>query len=154
ALRRVRRHDLAVPRCSVRHKGSQRVQRDHQGEAGRRLTFEWTRAGDVFRKEPNMRCVPAATVGVAIVLSLSACSRSGSGVDAAVKAMGAGSLNSITYSGSGTVFGFGQAYLPGERWPRFEQRSYVASINYQTPGMRLDTIRSQGEHPPHGGAAQ
>src|SRR5215475_1141444 len=68
--------------------------------------------------------------------------------------MGASVLHSIQYSGSGLVFGFGQAYEPGERWPRFVQRSYMAAVNYQTPGLRLTQVRSQGEHPPRGGAAQ
>ena len=27
--------------------------------------------------------------------------------------------------GSGSLFGFGQAYLPGEPWPRFNQRNYT-----------------------------
>ena len=68
--------------------------------------------------------------------------------------MGATNLNSIQYTGDGSVFGFGQAYEPGERWPRFDQRLYRVSANYQTPGMRLEQIRAQGEHPPRGGAAQ
>jgi len=72
----------------------------------------------------------------------------------AAKAMGATRLNSIEYTGSGSVFGFGQAYEPGGRWPRFEQRTYDAAIDYRTPGMRLIQVRSQGEHPPRGGAAQ
>ncbi len=73
---------------------------------------------------------------------------------AVADAMGATSLNSIAYKGSGLVFNFGQAYEPGERWPRFIQRVYDASINYQTPAMRLVQVRSQGEHPPRGGGAQ
>jgi glyoxylase-like metal-dependent hydrolase (beta-lactamase superfamily II) len=73
---------------------------------------------------------------------------------AAAEAMGAAGLSSIQYSGSGGLFGFGQAFEPGERWPRFVQRTYSAAINYQTPGMRLTQVRSQGEHPPRGGAAQ
>ena len=73
---------------------------------------------------------------------------------AAAEAMGATSLNSIQYTGSGSVLGFGQAFEPGERWPRFVQRTYSAAINYQTPAMRLVQVRSQGEHPPRGGAAQ
>jgi glyoxylase-like metal-dependent hydrolase (beta-lactamase superfamily II) len=75
-------------------------------------------------------------------------------LSAAAEAMGAANLNSIEFTGSGSVFGFGQAYEPGERWPRFIQRTYDAAINYQTPGMRLVQVRSQGEHPPRGGAAQ
>jgi glyoxylase-like metal-dependent hydrolase (beta-lactamase superfamily II) len=73
---------------------------------------------------------------------------------AVAQTMGAASLNSIEYTGSGSVFGFGQAYEPGERWPRFVQRTYSAAVDYQTPGMRLVQVRSQGEHPPRGGAAQ
>src|SRR5258705_10442468 len=95
-----------------------------------------------------------AIAAIAVALSISACTQQKSGIEAAADAMGATSLNSIEYSGSGSLFGFGQAFIPGERWPRFEQRSYVASVNYQTPAMRLNSVRSQGEHPPRGGAAQ
>ena len=73
---------------------------------------------------------------------------------AAAEAMGVANLNAIEFTGSGNVFNFGQAFEPGERWPRFIQRSYNAAINYQTPGMRLIQVRSQGEHPPRGGGAQ
>jgi glyoxylase-like metal-dependent hydrolase (beta-lactamase superfamily II) len=34
------------------------------------------------------------------------------------------------------------------------QRTFSAAVDYQTPGMRLVQVRSQGEHPPRGGAAQ
>src|SRR5262245_63006827 len=96
------------------------------------------------------------TVIVAVVLALASASHAqdGSRLAAAATAMGATNLNSIEYAGSGQVFGFGQAYEPGERWPRFVQRSYTAAVNYQTPGMRLTQVRAQGEHPPRGGAAQ
>src|SRR5438270_4943690 len=72
----------------------------------------------------------------------------------AAAAMGAASLNSIQYTGSGNVYSFGQGFEPGERFPRFIQRSYNAAINYQTPAMRLIQVRSQGEHPPRGGGQQ
>lgn len=70
------------------------------------------------------------------------------------KAMGVEKINSLEFVGSGSVFSFGQAFEPGERWPRFVQRSYRASMNYQTNSMRLSQVRSQGEHPPRGGGAQ
>jgi glyoxylase-like metal-dependent hydrolase (beta-lactamase superfamily II) len=95
----------------------------------------------------------AVVAGLALALAMPTGAQQNR-LDAAAEAMGAAKLNSIQYSGSGSVFGFGQAYEPGERWPRFEQRTYVAAINYQTPGMRLTQVRSQGEHPPRGGAAQ
>src|SRR5258706_7486670 len=101
-----------------------------------------------------MRMLKGAIAAVAVAMSIAVCTQQETGIEAAADAMGATILNSIEYSGSGSLFGFGQAFIPGERWPRFEQRSYVASINYQTPAMRLNTVRSQGEHPPRGGAAQ
>jgi glyoxylase-like metal-dependent hydrolase (beta-lactamase superfamily II) len=73
---------------------------------------------------------------------------------AAADAMGSANLKAIEFTGSGSVFSFGQAFEPGERWPRFIQRSYSAAINYETPAMRVVQVRSQGEHPPRGGGAQ
>jgi glyoxylase-like metal-dependent hydrolase (beta-lactamase superfamily II) len=92
--------------------------------------------------------------GLAVVLATTASQAQTNRLTAAAEAMGATGLNSIEYSGSGFVFGFGQAFEPGERWPRFIQRTYDAAIDYRTPGMRLVQVRSQGEHPPRGGAAQ
>src|SRR2546428_3442272 len=42
----------------------------------------------------------------------------------------------------------------GERWPRFEAKTYVAAVDYQTPAMRVEIVRAQGEHPPRGGGGQ
>jgi glyoxylase-like metal-dependent hydrolase (beta-lactamase superfamily II) len=52
------------------------------------------------------------------------------------------------------MFGFGQSYVPGERWPRFHQRIYKVTADYQTPAMRLEAVRAQAENPPRGGSAQ
>jgi glyoxylase-like metal-dependent hydrolase (beta-lactamase superfamily II) len=93
-------------------------------------------------------------VGVAVAFSIAGCGQQRTGLDAVAEAMGATTLNSVQFSGSGSVFGFGQAYIPGERWPRFSQRTYRASASYQTPGMRLEQVRAQFEAPPRGGAAQ
>src|SRR3979490_2027308 len=101
-----------------------------------------------------MRMLKAAIVGMSAAISILSCAQEKSGLAAVGGPMGATNLNSIQYSGSGELFGFGQAYIPGERWPRFIQRSYNVAINYQTPAMRMNTIRSQGEYPPRGGAAQ
>jgi glyoxylase-like metal-dependent hydrolase (beta-lactamase superfamily II) len=95
----------------------------------------------------------AILAGLGVMLSTQ-CEAQTNRLTAAAEAMGATNLNSIQYSGSGLVFSFGQAYEPGERWPRFIQRAYDASVNYQTPAMRLVQVRSQGEHPPRGGGAQ
>jgi glyoxylase-like metal-dependent hydrolase (beta-lactamase superfamily II) len=100
-----------------------------------------------------MNMLKLAYVGVA-VFALTGCTQQSTGLQAVADSMGATNLNSIQYTGSGSVLGFGQAYEPGERWPRFDQRLYRVSANYQAPGMRLEQIRAQGEHPPRGGAAQ
>lgn len=101
-----------------------------------------------------MRTLKPAIVGIAVTMLISGCTQQRTGIDAAADAMGATDLNSIQFTGSGFVFGFGQAYTPGDRWPRFVQRTYSLTANYQVPGMRLEQVRAQGEVPPRGGAAQ
>ena len=100
-----------------------------------------------------MRIHWTAIAGMAVMLSTAGHAQTNR-LSAAAEAMGATTLNSIQFTGSGNVFSFGQAFEPGERWPRFMQRVYNAAINYQTPAMRVIQVRSQGEHPPRGGGAQ
>ena len=99
-----------------------------------------------------MRMLWGIIVAVAL-MAISGCAQR-TVITEAANAMGATNLNSIQYAGSGSVFGFGQAFVPGERWPRFVERTYKVEINYQTPAMRLEAVRAQGENPPRGGAAQ
>ena len=100
-----------------------------------------------------MRTMAALVAGLVLAVAASGCSQA-SGAAAAAEAMGATNLNSIQFSGSGTNNAFGQAYSPGGPWPRFEVKNYVAAVDYQTPAMRLEMLRAQGEHPPRGGGAQ
>jgi glyoxylase-like metal-dependent hydrolase (beta-lactamase superfamily II) len=108
----------------------------------------------MFWEELPMGLRGTVVASLAVMLSMPSQAQQSTGLAVAADAMGAASLNSIEYTGSGSVFSFGQAFEPGERWPRFVQRSYSAAINYQTPAMRLVQVRSQGEHPPRGGGAQ
>src|SRR6202158_827428 len=101
-----------------------------------------------------MRMLKAAIVGMAVAISILSCAQQETRIAAGDDPMGAPNRNSIEDSASGELFGFGQAFIPGERWPRFVQRSYDIAVNYQTPAMRMNTVRSQGEYPPRGGAAQ
>jgi len=100
-----------------------------------------------------MRSLTTAVLGLALAVAVSGCSRP-TGVAAAADAMGAATLNSIHFSGSGSQFPFGQAYTPGGAWPRFDANSYVVDVDYQAPAMKVDMVRAQGEHPPKGGGAQ
>jgi glyoxylase-like metal-dependent hydrolase (beta-lactamase superfamily II) len=108
----------------------------------------------MFWEELPMGLRGTVVASLAVALSMPSQAQQSTGLAVAADAMGITSLNSIEYTGSGSVFSFGQAFEPGERWPRFVQRSYSAAINYQTPAMRLVQVRSQGEHPPRGGGAQ
>ena len=99
-----------------------------------------------------MRTMTALVAGLALAIAVSGCSKS-SGAAAAADAMGATNLNAIQFSGSGANYAFGQAYSPGGPWPRFEVKTYTVAIDYQTPAMKLDMLRAQGEHPPRGGGA-
>src|SRR5437762_9792119 len=90
-----------------------------------------------------MRMLWGVIVGM-VVVAIPGCAQR-SVINEAEIAMGATNLNSIQYAGSGSVFGFGQAFVPGERWPRFIERTYKVEINYQTPAMRLEAVRAQGE---------
>ncbi len=100
-----------------------------------------------------MRTITALVAGLALAITVSGCSRP-SGAAAAADAMGATNLNSLQFSAHGTNYAYGQAYVPGGPWPRFEVKTYTAAIDYQTPAMKLDMLRAQGEHPPRGGGAQ
>jgi len=89
-----------------------------------------------------MRIHWMAIAGMAVMLSTASHAQTNR-LAAAAEAMGATTLNTIQFTGSGNVFSFGQAFEPGERWPRFIQRVYNAGINYQAPAMAVVQVRSQ-----------
>ena len=91
---------------------------------------------------------------VAVVMSLNVGAQdAGATIDAAMKAMGTGPLQSIQYSGTGSNNMTGQAYSPGGPWPRYTVTKYQMSINYTAPAMRQEMIRVDTEKPPRGGGA-
>src|ERR1700722_2969431 len=58
----------------------------------------------------------------------------------ASKAMGADTLKTIQYSGTATEYALGQAVNPSSPWPGFADKSYTRTINYETPGWRIDRV--------------
>jgi glyoxylase-like metal-dependent hydrolase (beta-lactamase superfamily II) len=82
-------------------------------------------------------------------------------LDEAARAIGATRLESIEYSGAGSVFSIGQAAGPGKPWPRFRMTQYKTAIRYdvplgiaaQGPVMREELTRVDDENPPRGGGA-
>ena len=74
-------------------------------------------------------------------------------VDAAVKAMGTAAVQSIQYSGTGSVFMLGQNPSPDAPWPRFRVVRYTAAVRYDVAGFREELVRVDDENPPRGGGA-
>jgi glyoxylase-like metal-dependent hydrolase (beta-lactamase superfamily II) len=72
-------------------------------------------------------------------------------IDAAVAAMGTAGLQSVQYSGTGSFYATGQAYVPGGPWPRYKITKYTMSVNYTAPAMRQELVRIDDERPPRGG---
>ena len=50
-------------------------------------------------------------------------------IDAAMAAMGTAIVQSVQYSGTGTVNPTGQAYTTGGPWPTFTVTKYTMSVN-------------------------
>jgi glyoxylase-like metal-dependent hydrolase (beta-lactamase superfamily II) len=74
-------------------------------------------------------------------------------IDAATRAMGTSSLQSIQYSGSGSVFMLGQNVRPEAPWPKFTMTKYNAGVRYDAPAFREEFVRIDTDDPPRGGGA-
>jgi glyoxylase-like metal-dependent hydrolase (beta-lactamase superfamily II) len=75
-------------------------------------------------------------------------------LDAAAKALGAGTLKTLEFSGWGYDYVFGQAYHGTSPWPRFNVPGYTMTIDFAAPAVRDDRRRAQLESPPLGGGFQ
>jgi glyoxylase-like metal-dependent hydrolase (beta-lactamase superfamily II) len=60
-------------------------------------------------------------------------------------AMGSAGLRTLRYAGSGTGATFGQAYVPGQAWPRLNYPAYSREIDYQNGAMREEFARNRAE---------
>jgi glyoxylase-like metal-dependent hydrolase (beta-lactamase superfamily II) len=60
-----------------------------------------------------------------------------------------GEPKSIRYVADGTGFTFGQAFVPGQPWPKITVHNQTRSINYETSAMRDEVALSRAE--PKGG---
>ena len=71
----------------------------------------------------------------------------------ASRAIGADTLQTLEFSGSGADFALGQGMNPGP-YPRFINKTYTRMIDFQQPATHMTRIRLQGENPPRGGGNQ
>jgi len=58
-----------------------------------------------------------------------------------------------TRRGQRRLFAFGQAYAPGTAWPRSGVKSWTCTVDCETPAMRDEYIRADGDPTPRGGGA-
>jgi glyoxylase-like metal-dependent hydrolase (beta-lactamase superfamily II) len=100
-------------------------------------------------------CRPISVALMALVLILSPLAASAqdnrAALDPIAKAMGAGSVKSIRYSGNGVNFQVGQNYSPDLPWPRFVLKSFTRTVSYETAAIRDEMVRMVGETPQRGG---
>ena len=97
------------------------------------------------------RCI--AALAAVMLLSWTASAQDAKTViDNASKAMG--SLKSVEYSGSGFDYAIGQNVTPNSPWPKFVDKTYKRTMNFETPAYRMERTRVQGENPPRGGGQQ
>ncbi len=61
-------------------------------------------------------------------------------------------ISTMEIWGSGTTYGQGQSYKPGEPWPAFKTE-YHAALDYNPPAMRVEMTRANPSAPVQGGAA-
>jgi glyoxylase-like metal-dependent hydrolase (beta-lactamase superfamily II) len=66
-------------------------------------------------------------------------------------AMGASTLKTLRYAGSGSAWQFGQGYQAGKPWPKLNLGSYARLLDYDKGAWREDIVRSRAE--PTGGGA-
>jgi glyoxylase-like metal-dependent hydrolase (beta-lactamase superfamily II) len=91
----------------------------------------------------------------AIAVLLAACASTAPDPQAALQranaAMGTAQVRSLQFSATGTGGIFGQAYRPGEPWPRTTYSSFSRVHDYENGFFREDFARSRAE--PNGGGA-
>ena len=112
---------------------------------------------DVTSAPPRAGARTSLVLAAALVLLLPLAGYAQDGraaLENVAKAMGATSVKSIQYSGSGTNFQVGQNFSPDTPWPRFIVKSYTRAVNYDNASIRDELVRLQGENPPRGGGGQ
>ena len=57
----------------------------------------------------------------------------------------ANELKSVRYSGDGVGWTFGQAYKPGEAWPKIKLNSFTRTVNYETRAARDEVVLTRAE---------
>jgi glyoxylase-like metal-dependent hydrolase (beta-lactamase superfamily II) len=90
--------------------------------------------------------VGSISIGLA-VMTAAGCSEPAGTVEAARRALAADTTRSISISGSGRWYQFGQSPAAESPWPAFDMSSYSATFDYATPSARVQMVRLQVVEP-------
>jgi glyoxylase-like metal-dependent hydrolase (beta-lactamase superfamily II) len=96
----------------------------------------------------------AGTALTAVMAGPAASQTAASLLQAADKAIGASSVNSIQYSGTGWMGAVGQSFATegdGSDWPRTDFKSYTATIDFPSMSSKEEHVRVQGNNRARGG---
>jgi glyoxylase-like metal-dependent hydrolase (beta-lactamase superfamily II) len=74
-------------------------------------------------------------------------------VEGLARTLGAAEVRSLSYSGSGSVYGFGQSHQPGGPWVKFNLTSYTLLADYERGAWREEQVRTYLDPPERGGTA-
>jgi len=72
-------------------------------------------------------------------------------LERAAAAMRLNDLKSVRYAGDGWGWTFGQAYKPGEAWPKIKLNSWSRTVNYETGAMKEEIVLTRAEATGGGG---
>ena len=96
--------------------------------------------------------IVTTVVGAGALGFLASCAAPGGGsqdasavLDKANRAMGAATVQSIRFAGSGTGATYGQAHQPNLQWPRLNYSSFSRLMDYDNAAMREEFARSRAE---------
>lgn len=82
------------------------------------------------------------SIGLALVVA--GCSEPAGTLPAASKALDAAGTTSISFTGTGKWYQFGQAPVPGQAWPAFDVSAYTQTASYADPASgRVEITRLQ-----------
>ena len=77
-----------------------------------------------------------------LVLAVATSAQQPDPISAAAAALGADTIKSLQFTGSGASFNVGQPYEAGGAWPRLNVESYTAVVDYEMPRLRLEIVRT------------
>jgi len=83
-------------------------------------------------------------LSVGLAMTLAACSEPAGTLPAASKALDAPNTASISFTGTGKWYQFGQAPVPNQAWPAFDISAYTQTVSYaDPPAARVEMTRLQ-----------